>query len=232
MTTKQWFACLAIISLVLLALVFTLLNFNVFPGVVMSYNDGISVFGLAVSFVAGVFTVWALYWAATEFSEAQVTPDLRLLIARSTSRPGRAERLYSDIEELRGHEVTHPERPDPVSRVDFGLILENKNPRAAQFVRITLRLKECQRPITFRPLLEYFIQPSINNDIENEAIFLQFGNDLVVYQADGIYIGMVRVEWETNARPDRLVVNAGLFNLVGRPQQTVVSHPINWEADN
>ena len=231
MTTKQWFARLAVISLVLLALVFTLFNFNVFPGVVMSYNDGISVFGLAVSLVAGVFTVWALYWAATEFSEAQVKPDLRLLIGRPTSRLGTTP-LYSDTEELRGQEVGFPERHDPVSRVDFGLFLENKNPRAAQFVRITLRLDDCQTPVKFHALLDNFILPPIPNYIENEAIFLQFGNDLVVYPIDGIYIGAVRVEWETIARPERLVVNARLFNLVGRPQQTVVSHPIIWEADN
>jgi len=223
MRTKTIFFWAAVIAVIVLIIVLILLN--TLPPI-MSCSDGISLYGVIIDFFAGVFTVWGLYWAASQFSEAQVKPDLSLII-------GAAHRILPpsvSIGQLEGQDNIHSGyvRP-PVSQIVFGLLLENGNSKAAQFVRITLRLRDSQRPLKFEAIENSFryYKPRVNT-VQQEAIFLQFGEDLVVYKGDGVYLGNVSVEWDKGKRPERLTLEVGLYNLIGEPKTVIISRPINW----
>jgi hypothetical protein len=219
MRTKTRFFWTAVITVI--ALIIILLLLNTLPPI-MSFSDGISLYGVIIDISAGIFTVWGLYWAASGFSEAQVKPDLSLII-------GAANRILP-LPVLEGQDNIHSGRVcPPVSQIVFGLSLENGNSKAAQFVRITLRLRDSQRPLKFEAIEKSFqyYKPRVNT-VQQEAIFLQFGEDLVVYKGDGVYLGNVCVEWDQGERPERLTLEVGLYNLIGEPKTVIVSRPINW----
>lgn len=208
-------------------LIVALILLNTLPEV-MSFSDGLSFYGIIVDIFAGIFTVWGLYWAATEFSESQVKPDLNLIIG--TNHLYGVSPLLENEDQLQGQDNLRSGYVAPeVSQVILGVFLENKNPKAAQFVRITLRLVDAQAPSKFDIIEDSFHQysPSINN-ISQKALFLQFGENLVVYQGDGVFLGNICIEWDKVKRPEKLTLEAGLYNLIGEPKTIVVSRPINW----
>lgn len=225
MKTKKVFLCSAGISVVVLIIILILLN--TLPPV-MSYSDGIGLYGVLVSIVVGIFTVWGLFWAASEFSDAQIKPDLKLMVG-ARYRDGTIP-LIKETDPLIGHNI---EKSDPpLSQVNIGLFLENYQPKAAQFIRITLRLKDAQSILEFKAVeggFKYY-KPKINIvEKKDHAIFLQFGEDLVVYKGDGVFLGMVYARWEKDSRPNVLTIEAGLYNLIGNPKIVTISHPIDWD---
>ena len=64
--------------------------------------------------------------------------------------------------------------------------------------------------------------------MQGEAVFLQFGEDLVVYEGEGVYLGNIYVGWPEGTRPERITFAARLYSLEGEPKSFTVSHPIRW----
>ena len=121
MKTKKVFLWSAGLSVA--ALIIVLILLNTLPPV-LTNSEGISLYATLVSIVVGFFTVWGLYWAASEFSEAQIKPDLELIIGASHSNG--VVPLLTDTGKLWGQDNIHSGYAyPPVSKVVFGLLSVN-----------------------------------------------------------------------------------------------------------
>ncbi len=194
-------------------------------------SNRIALFNLWVDVVVGIFTIWGLKWAASEFVAAQVKPDLRLIIGRESEDRRGIIPLRRGSDELVGRDNIIDSMP--VSQVIIGLFLENDQPKAARFVRITLRVQGAPSPKILdaaKPPSDqvgYVYVPKINV-VRGEALFLQFGEELVVYQGDGVQLGNIRVAWRQGIRPKKIDLSVGLYSVDSRPKEITVSHPIRW----
>lgn len=195
---------------------------------VLSYETGISFFNLSIDIAVGVFTIWGLYWAASEFAGAQVKPDLHLIIGKESEDqqgidplPNEADALigWKDVSKLGG----------PVSRVTVGLFLENHKPKAARYVRIELWVHDTPHPKEFVRRKDFFKFEVKEFAIRGEAVVLQFGEDLVVYGGTGVYLGKILVGWPQGIYPGSITLRAKLHNLESsEPKEVIVSRPIHW----
>ncbi|NVM24001.1 MAG: hypothetical protein HWN68_19755 [Desulfobacterales bacterium] len=197
---------------------------------------GVSFFNLLVDIVVGFFTVWGLLWAGSQFAEARVKPELRLIIGRVVPDHEGMVPLADASDELVGWEDSTP--VGRVSGVIIGLFLENTRPKAAQYVRVVLRVRDVPRPKVFRavtrspwdpddPFETFKYEPRVNT-VQGEAVFLQFGQDLVIYEGEGVYLGNIYVGWPGGTRPEGITFAARLYSLEGEPKSFTVSHPIRW----
>ncbi len=74
------------------------------------------------------------------------------------------------------------------------------------------------------------------NIVNDEAIFIQFGQDLLVYEGgviiqrgDGVHLGNIKVAWPKETRPEKITLIAGLYSLEGKPKYNErITHPIRW----
>ncbi len=72
--------------------------------------------------------------------------------------------------------------------------------------------------------------------MENEAVFIQFGQDLLVYQGgaiirkgDGVQLGNIKVAWPRETRPEEITIEAGLYSLESKPKYNErITRPIRW----
>jgi hypothetical protein len=222
---KLLFQITAFAATVFLLIFFIIINLPFFTDILTGkFVERISVFSVAVDIVIGFFTIWGLYWAASEFAEAQVRPKLHLIIG--TEHNGGIFPLPKENDQLRGQCGT-----EVFPQVLIGLFLENQQPRAAQFVRVTLRLKDVPKPLEFKAIestFEYY-KPKVNTvQHKDHAIFLQFDEDLVVYKGDGVFLGAIRVIWPRDIQPKKITLAVGLYSLMGEPRHVTISRPITW----
>jgi hypothetical protein len=225
MNMKVGFRVAVAVAAIALIAVFVVLVIQDFPAIPLIESE-ISSYSLLVDVVVGVFTIWGLYWAASEFAGAQVKPDLRLVVGKESADQRGIDPLMDVVEALIGRDVS--EDGEPVSQVIFGLFLENTQPKAAQYVRVTLRVRDVPRLKQFVPIKGTFRYKPKINVVRGEAIFLQFGDDLVVYKGDGVQLGNIRVAWPQGTHPERITLVAGLYGLEDEPKEVTVSRPIHW----
>jgi hypothetical protein len=203
---------------------------------VLPCEFGVSFFNLLVDIAVGFFTIWGLLWAGSQFAEAQVKPELHLIIGRAQLDHDEMVPLADASDELIGFQDSiSVGRP---SGVPIGLFLENTRSKAAQYVRVVLRVRDVPRPNVFRALttgdpwgtslFETFKYKPRINTVQGEAVFLQFGEDLVVYEGERVYLGKIYVGWPEGTRPKGITFEVGLYSLEGKPKSFTVSHPIRW----
>ncbi len=152
MKLKTWFRRAALLTII--GLVLFLIFLNTLPLLTMSFGEGVSLYNLLIDVAAGVFTVWGLYWAASEFAEAQIRPDLHLVIGRETEAQTGIDPVRHETDELYGRNGVIDN--EPVSQLVIGLFLENARPKTATFVRMTLRVSGVPTPVHFEPIPESF----------------------------------------------------------------------------
>ncbi len=150
--TKFWFLSLVLVTVLFLLLFLIPLNFS--PYWRLDEGEGFGLYNLLVDIVVGSFTVWALFWAASQFAEAQIKPDLYLIIGRESNDQTGVDPIRSQNEALIGRDDFIDALP--VSQVIIGLFLENAKPKTATFVRLTLRVANVPNPIHFEPIENSF----------------------------------------------------------------------------
>lgn len=211
----------------------------------------ISYFNLLVDVAVGFFTIWGLYWAASELA---LKPDLRLIIGREGPDPWTIEPLtVPSRAEIIAAEGIGREGPDPwsieplecrgdyligkeifedgnrVSRVIVGLILENTKPKAARYVRIELWAHDVPYFKDFVSKKDSFLYTVRSITMPNRGLLLQFCEDLVVYAGGTpVYLGRIAVDWPQGTRPERITFVARLYSLDSEPKEVTISHPIRW----
>lgn len=227
---KYSFLLAAITTAFLLLVLFVLIFlFSCCSSIFKGDIDRVSVFSVIVDISIGVFTIWGLYWAASEFAEAQIKPDLHFIVG-SVNELG-IDALRNPTDSLIGISSQSPDH-----RMSIGLFLENYQPKAAQYIRITLRIQDTPSPNSFEAFVQDFpyYMPRINlvkPPLDDYAIFLQFDENLIVYKGDGVYLGQIRIAWSKEIQPPKSIsLRVGLYNLVGEEKFIIISHPIKWDV--
>lgn len=222
---KKGFLTAVVIVAIALIVALVVLAISDLPAAPLTESE-ISFFNLLIDIAVGVFTIWGLCWAASEFARAQVKPDLRLIIGKESADQRGIDPLTNAADALIGRDVSMDGKP--VSQVIVGLFLENTQPKAAQYVRVTLRVCDVPHIEKFVPIEGSFRHEPKINVVRGEAVFLQFDENLVVYKGDGVQLGNIRVAWTQGIHPERITLVAGLYSLEGGPKEVAVSHPIRW----
>ena len=220
--TKIWFLRSIVIAVAFLVVFLLLLN--TLPIFTMTLGDGLALYGLILNIIIGIFTVWALFWAASEFSEAQIYPDLCLVIGAKVDEG--IKPLINASDKLVGYDTVINEQP--VSEVTIGLFLENTMTKAARFVRLILQIKDTPIPIEFRVPGNALFYKVNTNTMPGQVLFLQFGENLVVYKGHGVQLGSVRAVWPQGIHPEKINLNVTIHNLYGEPKQVEIGREIEW----
>ena len=183
-------------------------------------SDRISMLNLCVDIVMGVFMVWGLFWAASEFSEQSVKPQLRVLLGLIKGdeavpiRPGASA-------QLRGHTIDR--------RVDVGIFLDNRKPKMAQHLQVTVKVESQPSvdQVDFAPSYDCQWQ-KVNRD----RIVAQFEDSLVVYMGQGIRAGTLYLHWPQHMQRDELPTTCKLeykvYKSEGKPDFGVLNFAIQW----
>jgi hypothetical protein len=201
---------------------------------VVSPSDSISLFNLLVDVVIGIFTVWGLFWAASEFAESAVKPVLRLLPVEG----GRSQimatrgRKFSPLKGrspfyISGRTKESPRTVEPKRdpHILFNLYLENEKSRAGRHVYLVVRV--CAAPAPSACEYSYFgkVLGRTDPDATDITISRQFPENLVVYQSP-VYAGALRMRWDANfsdsALPKRVVLDYDIYTLDGASHNEVV----------
>ena len=215
------------IAMIALSIEFVILVKFDWPIVPLTGSE-ISFFNLLIDIAVGVFTIWGLGWAASEFAGTQVKPDLHLIIGKESEDQQGIDPLTNEADALIGRDVS-TKGGVVVSRVIVGLFLENHRPKPAQYVRIELWVRDVPHPKEFVRNKEYFKFEVRDFAIRGQAVVLQFGEDLVVYGGTGVYLGKIPVDWPQGTHPERIAFKAKLHNLESnQPKEVTVSRPIHW----
>jgi hypothetical protein len=191
----------------------------------VSPNDGFSCFNLLVDMVVGFFTVWGLYWAASEFVEAQEKPKLRLVLGK----------VNGGITPIRNSSLLLEGRRYAIDRqkiVKIGLFLENDKPKAGLYVRVMIRICATPPPTKYK-FNHRFIEPESfpHKGADFLEVTLQYGDDLVVYQTSNL-LGFLNICWEYNQTPPKkMELEYRIFTLNGPPTRSASPQPIDidWQ---
>lgn len=221
----KWALAMAGVSVVLSAVLLFLFR-----------NDAIPLINLWVDVVVGIFTVWGLWWAATEFAESVVKPAVRLLPGNANNPlmneyydpiPGSLSgvRAYSLVKHPPFRVVGWQEMVTGASssirtwsyhpHVACGIYLENEAARAARHVRLVLRVRVAPPP----SFCEFVHGPySIKNpralgeydsDTDYTTVSAQFAEDLVVYESP-VLVGQLLLCWDDDLGVEQLPHNLHL----------------------
>jgi len=219
MDMKVAFRVAVIVAVVVLVIV---LRLQITTDITVPLTEGkISYFNLLFDVVVGIFTVWGLYWAASELA---LKPELRLSIEpaweRTASKKSRA---------LIG--------PKEDGMLEGDLFLMNTQPRAARYIQVVLCVHSFPRPHVFsvEPVEGAYADWVPFGAPMHRCLRVQFGDDFVIYKGEAIYVGVLKVGWpdfsadaSADYRPRDITFEAKFYSLEGEPKKEVISLPIIW----
>lgn len=182
------------------------------------WEFGLGFFNLLTDIVVGGFTIWGLYWAASELA---LKPELRLSIKPVSERTS-SKWLYPD--RLFGSKKK--------GLLELDLFLVNTRPKAARNIQVVL----CYHSF---PLPSFSVGP-VEGAFPNWVPFglpwscclrAQFGDDFVIYKGFPVRVGVLKVGWphlSADNRPRELTFEVRLYSLESEPKKEVISFPIIW----
>lgn len=148
-------------------------------------QNAISVLNLLVDVIVGILTVWALFWAASEFAQGRVEPELHFSITQRGDEMVLRSKLPNP-EDLIWHSSvdSHPQ-------VGIDLWVENCSLRPASCLRVVLNIAVSDDPKIFPaddPTRMEVAEPCLWGDVpvihgkKPNVKHIQWGPDLIVYQ--------------------------------------------------
>jgi hypothetical protein len=208
MDMKVAFGVAVIVAVVVLVIV---LGLQITTDITVPLTEGkISCFNLLVDVVTGVFTVWGLYWAASELA---LKPELDL--------------------DIGGADGTHVLQGKPVTRCN--LYLTNARPKAARFIRIVLFVCNVP-PIHFRArCIHHDGTDSMfywHEDREGFQVYsVQYPENFVIYKGERVDAGWIELQWPNGGRPKEVRFRAELYSLESEPKAVEITLPIRWAGE-
>lgn len=238
--------CKCVIAAIIL-LFFAFISLGIFVGIdCLDLSGGVSLFNLVVDIVVGVFTIWGLYWAASQFAEFAIRPSLQLLpgkidapqvfdgVARSSlvSNPPFRVNGWFKKPVMGGPPLDYP-------HVHCGLYLSNRKSKAGQYIHLRMHVCASPAPITcefqHRSVAPNLTPSRIRTEKEpgNDCLNLsvRLSDELVVYQVP-VFIGDLIVRWETQLTdaevPRKLLIDYDVYTLDGASQGKLDLY-IDWK---
>ena len=214
MDMKVAFRVAVIVAVVVLVIVLIL---QITMDLIVPLIEGeIGYFNLLIDILVGIFTVWGLYWAASELA---LKPELRLF----------TETTWSGVKLRRN--VLIGSKKDGL--LECNLFVMNTRPKAARHIQVVLDLAVAPPPSVFAadPVpgaftdwVRFFEAPL------SFSLRAQFGGDLVIYKGKPIHVGILKVGWPhlSDYRPGEVKLEASLYSLEGEPKKEVISLPVTW----
>jgi hypothetical protein len=179
MDMKKWFLAAAMGAGVALVIVLVL---QITTGLTVPLTEGkVGYLNLLVDIVVGFFTVWGLYWVASELA---LKPDLNLVVGNALGA-GNGEPLAGETDALIGR-LTSPFSRGFEPQVHVALFLENRKPKVARYVRVVLEVRDVPCPKRFDRMPSTPHSEVVYSRREGEAMVFQFGEGLVVYKGAGL----------------------------------------------
>jgi hypothetical protein len=206
----------------------------------------VTAFNLLLDFVVGVFTVWGLYWAATEFAESAIKPDVRIRVGNPPRPPilEHPELVDYPLGESQPYQVvgTRILRESSVSdsstpNVPCGIYLDNVTSRAGRHMLAVVRVCATPRPdsCVFRHMgyavNEKEIWSSLDSERSCQVLRIQFAEELVVYQAP-VLVGVLFILWpenlDKNELPNQVLLDYSIHTLDGANHEKTTLSVAEW----
>jgi hypothetical protein len=187
----------------------------------------VAIINLLVDIVVGVFTVWGLFWAASEFSEQSLRSQLNLLLGEAQDVNGemRCTPLHRTQISVTGQRIQ--QEGDVLGKIKIGLFLENTRPRAAQRIQLRIEIRSVPPIRDVYPDERTFTLNYHPNYTETKVI-LRFEDDLVVYQGEELFLGVLHVDWLDPALPNTCELRYVINKAEGRPDVGLHNIRVNW----
>jgi hypothetical protein len=196
---------------------------------VLGKDDGASIFNLCVDIFVGIFAVWALFWAASEFAEAQVRPKLKLVLGKKVN--GGCKPLPNPPIRLSGKIIANRGK-----KLEVCLWLENGKRKIARLARVEIKLqappsndRAFPTPSTYRFYPRTF-HPSHYHykGTDHYLVVLQYKEDLIPYHTSN-FLGVLSVVWENEqTSPKDVEFGYRIYNLDGPPDRGKIPAEIDW----
>ena len=204
----------------------------------------IATLNLWVDIAVGAFTMWGLYWAATEFAEASVRPSVEVVLVPPSSgddtpayelHPANWAYNISSVDRLPVFGMCNVASSYGLGgpSVQVGIALKNTSTRAARYIQIRLRMATAPAPEAAM-LTRHFPAPSAEDEpqfYKGAVVSAQFAEDLVVYQTEAI-VGIVEFAWSYEIPledlPRDLLVEYEVHALDGSSKGTVSVDNLVW----
>ena len=149
MNQRHLFIVSAIAALFLLCCACSMLGILAASDII-KVSESVSCFNLLVDIFVGIFTVWGLFWAASEFAQSAVKPVLHLLPGRQekAQKPDYSSFTAKEFPLMREPPFLLPgwygwagtQSPERDPYVECGLYLENETSRAGRYVRLVMHV--------------------------------------------------------------------------------------------
>ncbi|MFW6116375.1 MAG: hypothetical protein ACOC6F_01490 [bacterium] len=196
-------------------------------------GTAIAGYTLVLDFVVGIFTVWGLFWAATQFVESTKRPAVRVRFANPMNVPflnlsgilsypleGRPPNQATGWMKIRV--LSGPPRNIP--NIACGMYLENKASREGRHIVAVLEVDATPRPTAclFHHRGFAVRKNRVHGEIDPEGVShslsIQFAEQLVVYQSP-VLVGELFIRWNEDLTrdelPDYVAVEYDIYTLDG-----------------
>lgn len=212
------FACAGISSLSIWASIEDKLNF-------FSASDGIALFNLLIDIVIGAFTVWGLFWAASQFAEQSVKPQLRLLPGFMREGTGGVEYIpvATTPARLPGYLISGNEKEG--GNLEVGLFLENHKPKMAQNLQVVIEIDSQTPPCRVQPDSSYECRWNV---IDGKKVIMQFDEGLVIHMGHGVHFGKLLLLWEQGPLPETCRLEYTIYKSEGKPDSGTCVFTVQW----
>lgn len=185
-------------------------------------------YGFLLDLVFGSLTVWGLYWAASEFAEQSIRPELSLMLGAVAEGPRGSESIPIEISHISLQGYTGIDGKDATGRVHVGLFLENRKPKIAQNLQVALEIKSEPVADEVRPLEKSSPYDYDGVLIESNSVIMQFKDNLIVYKGQRTYIGILSLWWRQGIFPRMCELSYTIYKSEGEPDSGKHSIFINW----
>lgn len=209
-------------------------------------SKGISLFSVLLDIIIGFFTIWGLYWGASEFSDFAARPRLQLLPGKMDApraldvivKPSLVSLVSEPPFRVNGwfkKPVIHnPPKKGP--HLECGIFLVNTKPKEGRYIHLVMRVSSSPTPSSCKFQLRndwHTSEPRVEKDAPQDSFTLSvlLPDELVVYQSP-VFIGDLIVRWDTKLTsaevPRKLLIYYDVYTLDGASRGKM-DLGIDWE---
>lgn len=220
MTTRKTFRAGLLIAVVLLLLVAIYLC-----AIEKSdLSNRVALFNLLVDIAVGTFTVWGLYWAATEFAESRREPVLRLIVLRESGG---------------GYVMAPPGEPIVLqgqnNQCRCGLTVSNAGSVIAKQLYLEFRFSGANIIKVEDELCITPFPPGVTRapDFSYHGLYMSFGEDVACHPGqEHLHLARLKLTFKSGTMPRELLLSYILRAEKMQAMKDSIPLTIDWQRDD